>query len=164
MHTNSAQHQTYQPAYGSGAQALAALYDTDAFAWANTTTRLLRERRFDEIDFSNLIEEIEDMGKREKRELESRLEILLGHLLKWQFQPQLQSNSWLLTIREQRLRLQEHLAQNPSLRAKVLEAIALSYKYALLLAIRETGLTESTFPTACPYSVAEILQDGWTPL
>ena len=101
------------------------------------------------------------MGRSEKRQLESRLEILIMHLLKWQFQPNLRSRSWQLTIKEQRLRLEKILQKNPSLQPNLTEAIEDVYPLATLSAERETGL--SLFPETCPYTLTEILSPEFLP-
>ena len=140
-----------------------ASYEGDLYGWAMQQAALLREGRLAEADIANIAEEIESLGRSEKRELVSRLKVLLAHLLKWQFQPGHRGNSWRLTIREQRKMLATHLAQNPSLRPGLAEAIAEAYGLALLIAQRGTGLAESTFPADCPYGAAEILDADFLP-
>ena len=83
------------------------LYETDFYAWTQQQAKLLKTKTWGELDTANLIEEIESLGRKERQELRNRLGILLGHLLKWQYQPHHRSNSWLATIREQRRRLQD---------------------------------------------------------
>ena len=95
------------------------LYDEDFYAWANEQAALLRSGRLAEADIAHIAEEIESMGKTEKRELINRLKVLLMHLLKWQLQPTFQGNSWRLTIEEQRREVVDHLADNPSLKDEV---------------------------------------------
>ena len=80
-------------------------YQADFYRWTQEQAKLLRNRQIEGIDWDNLAEEVEDMGRSEKRQLESRLEVLIMHLLKWQFQPGFRSRSWQLTVKEQRLRL-----------------------------------------------------------
>ncbi|MEB3174847.1 MAG: DUF29 domain-containing protein [Cyanobacteriota bacterium] len=92
------------------------LYDQDYYRWLTTTQKLLAERQFQQLDLVNLIEEVEDMGKREKNSVESNLRVVLIHLLKYQFQPEARSNSWLGSIREHRTRRRKALAQSPSLK------------------------------------------------
>ena len=138
-------------------------YDTDFYAWASTQAALLRAGKLDQADIAHIAEEIEDMGKGELRELENRLAVLFAHLLKWHFQPTLRSRSWELTIKEQRRRLRRHLAQNPSLRSKVPQAREDAYGDAVLAAARQTGLAESAFPEACPFSLDQALDDDWWP-
>jgi predicted DNA-binding ribbon-helix-helix protein len=93
------------------------LYKQDYYLWIEQTIELLQEQKFNEIDLSNLIEEIKDMGKSEKRAITSNLRILLMHLLKYQYQAEKRSNSWLFTIVEHRQRIQELLETSPSLKS-----------------------------------------------
>ena len=139
------------------------LYDRDFYAWANEQAALLRAGRLSEADIQHVAEEIETMGKTEKRELVSRLKVLLMHLLKWQFQPGGRSTSWRLTIAEQRREVVDHLADNPSLKAKLPEAMESAYGGAILAAARETNLDLITFPSACPWSFEQILDAEFWP-
>jgi hypothetical protein len=139
------------------------LYETDFHAWAFEQASLLRAGKLAEADLSNLIEEIESMGRSEQRELVNRLVILLLHLLKWRFQPALRGNSWRLSIKEQRIRLACHLEDNPSLKSKLDTAVARAYRLALIEAERETGLPESTFDPVCPYPFSRIVDEGFWP-
>lgn len=127
------------------------LYDRDFYAWANEQAALLRAGKLEQADVANIAEEIESMGRSEKRELINRLTVLFLHLLKWQFQPGLRGNSRRLSIEEQRYRLADHMADNPSLRSRLDEAIRNAYRLALVEAERETGLMRQTFPATCPY-------------
>lgn len=136
-------------------------HDNDFYAWTQEQAYLLRNRQFHQIDVANIAEEIEDMGRSEKRELESRLEILIMHLLKWQFQPHLRSRSWQLTIKEQRIRLEKLLQENPSLNSCLSDSLAKIYQLAIISAERETGL--SSFPEKCPYSLTEIFSSEFLP-
>jgi hypothetical protein len=138
-----------------------ASHDHDFYAWTQQQAHLLRTRQTNELDWLKIAEEIEDMGRYEKRQLTSRLEILIMHLLKWQFQPNLRSRSWELTIKEQRLRLQELLQENPSLQSHLSEFIDKVYPLASISAERETGL--SVFPETCPYNLTEILSANFLP-
>ncbi len=138
------------------------LYDQDFYAWANEQARLLRAGDMTQADIEHIAEEIESMGKAEKRELVSRLDVLLMHLLKWQFQPTGRSTSWRLSIEEQRRKLTRHLADNPSLRSRLAEAMEDAYGDSILAAARETGLDRSIFPVSCPWSFEQIInQDFW---
>ena len=138
------------------------LYERDFYAWANEQAALLRAGNLSAADIDHIAEEIESMGKTEKRELVSRLTVLLLHLLKWHYQPNLQGASWRATIRVQRRDLARHMADNPSLNAKVPEAIDDAHGSAVLLAIAETGFSEATFPTACPWTFEQIMSaDFW---
>jgi hypothetical protein len=89
------------------------LYDRDFYAWTQQQVALIREGRWEEIDRANLLEEIESLGKQQRQELRNRLGVLIGHLLKWQYQPQNRSRSWLSTIRLQRLDIVGHLEKLP---------------------------------------------------
>ena len=124
---------------------------------------LLRAGRLAEVDIEHVAEEIESMGRAEKRELVSRLKLLLLHLLKWQFQPALRGTSWRLTVKEQRREVADHLSDNPSLKAVLSESIASAYRLACIVASRETGLTEETFPPDCPWSFKQIMADDFWP-
>ncbi len=138
-------------------------YHTDFYAWAIEQAALLREGRLASADIANIAEEIESMGRAEKRELVNRLAILLLHLLKWRFQPGFRSASWNSTIREQRIRLRNHLNDNPSLKAKLDEAFAEAYELAIIGAARETGLPEADFPKASPYRFEQAVDDEFWP-
>lgn len=101
------------------------LYETDFYGWTQKQARLLRDGNWDLLDIDNLVEEIESLGKQQRSELVNRLGILLGHLLKWQYQSDRRSKSWFATIREQREKIIEHIDENPSLKPYIHEAIAL---------------------------------------
>ena len=136
-------------------------YQADFYAWTQQQAELLRNKKIEQIDWCNLAEEIEDMGRSEKRQLESRLEVLIMHLLKWQFQPNLRSRSWQLTIKEQRLRIEKLLVENPSLKSKLTDTREKIYPLAVISAEKETGL--SSFPETCPYDLTEILAPEFLP-
>src|SRR5688572_30592741 len=112
------------------------LYDLDFFEWTARNAALLREGKFTEADIDHIAEELEDMGKRDRRELESRLELLLEHLLKWQMQPLFRGPSWGRTIAVQRSGIAKLLEQAPSLRPKI--NMEKSYVAAVKIASRET--------------------------
>ena len=139
------------------------LYDQDLYGWAMQTARLVREQRFSEIDSINLAEELESMGKSELRTLESRLVVLLVHLLKWGHQPCNRSKSWRRTLIEQRKRISRLLDDSPSLRPKLPELLADAYDSALRWAADETGMDEGDFPPACRYSLQQLLDAGYYP-
>ncbi|MBF0333056.1 MAG: DUF29 domain-containing protein [Alphaproteobacteria bacterium] len=142
---------------------MASLYERDFHAWANEQAALLRAGRLAAADIEHIAEEIESMGKTEKRELVNRLAVLLMHLLKWQFQPIRRGSSWERTILEQRIRLESHMADNPSLRAKLGDAIAEAYRLALIGAADETALPRATFPTSCPWSFEKVMDEAFWP-
>lgn len=139
------------------------LYDRDFFAWATQQAALLRSGNVANADLEHIAEEIDSMGRAEKRELISRLAVLLVHLLKWQFQPALRGNSWRLSIEEQRRALARHLSDNPSLKSRLPEAVADAYGDALIATERETGLSRPTFPASCPYALDRMLDDDYWP-
>jgi hypothetical protein len=134
------------------------LYEQDFHAWTQQQADLLREGHLQELDIENLIEEIESLGKQQRQELRNRLGVLLGHLLKWHYQPEARSKSWFYTIREQRERIEEHLEDNPSLKPYLPEAISRGYRDGLNLVGRETPLDPKQLPQSCPFSVSEILE------
>ncbi|EGV20651.1 DUF29 domain-containing protein [Thiocapsa marina] len=139
------------------------LYEHDIHAWTQQTAELLRQRRFQELDIEHLVEELETMGRRDRQELISRLKILLGHLLKWQYQPAHRSSSWRGSILEQRLRIRDLLQDSPSLKPLFAEAAASAYRDGATLASKETGLSPAHFPEALPYVPDHLLEDDWLP-
>lgn len=139
------------------------LYDRDFYAWANEQAALLRAGKLSQADIEHIAEEIESMGKSEKRELTNRLIVLLLHLLKWQYQPGRRGSSWNATIRVQRRDLGRRLRDNPSLKAAIPEAVLDAYGDAVIGAADETGLPESKFPTVCPWSFEQIMDDTFWP-
>jgi len=139
------------------------LYDRDFFAWSLEQVKLLRAGKLAEADIKHIAEEIETMGRTEKRELISRLSVLLLHLLKWRYQPEKRSPSWEASIRVQRNRLADHLDDNPSLRPLLPQALASAYRDAALEAVAETELAGSTFPDGCPWTVEQVMDRGFWP-
>jgi hypothetical protein len=138
-------------------------YDTDFYAWANEQAALLRAGRLSSADIENIAEEIASMGRTEKRELISRLTVLLTHLLKWKFQPKGRCSSWQTSIKVQRNGTIRHLADNPSLKTLLHEAISDAYGDAVLEAAEETKLSESTFPAPCEWSFDQLIDAGFWP-
>lgn len=139
------------------------LYETDFYAWTQQQVSLLRNHQWSQLDVENLIEEIESLGKQQRQELRNRLSILIGHLLKWEYQPQHRSRSWLATIRVQRRDISRSLKDNPSLKSYLEEALVEAYENGRDLAMGETDLPETTFPTECPYSLIELLDNCFYP-
>ena len=135
------------------------LYDQDFYAWTQRQIDLLKTQQWEQVDVDNLIEEIDSLGKQERRELCNRLSILLGHLLKWHYQPEARSKSWFYTIKEQRIRIIRHLKDNPSLKPYLDEAIIIGYEDGLLLFGKETPLDPKQLPQACPFSKAQIFEE-----
>jgi hypothetical protein len=138
-------------------------YDVDFFAWTQRTAALLRSGRFEELDVAHLAEEVEDMGKRERRELGSRVVVLVVHLLKWAQQPARRSPSWEATIVSQRAELGDLLDDNPSLRPEVAGFVARRWTVAVKQAAAETRLPAAVFPASCPWSAEQILDDAFYP-
>lgn len=136
-------------------------YEDDVIAWSRKQADLLRAGKFSELDIVNIAEEIEDVGRSEERELANRMAVLLMHLLKWQYQPERQSRSWLRTIREQRKRVFLRIKRTPSLKYVVadLDWIAEVWADAVAQAIEETGL--DVFPEECPWPMEDVLSDNW---
>ena len=139
------------------------LYEHDFYAWANEQAALIRAGNLAAVDLEHVAEEIESMGKTEKRELVSRLAVLLLHLLKWRFQPERRGNSWRLSISNQRRQLRRHLRDNPSLKSALPEALDDAYGDAVNDAAGETGLSVETFSPSCIWSFDQILDDGFWP-
>jgi hypothetical protein len=140
-------------------------YETDFYAWSDEQARLLRGRRFTELDIAHLAEEVEDLGKRERRALESRLAVLIGHLLKWRYQTDYPyRKSWRATINTQRRSIQRLLAENPSLGAQLDTLVESAYRDAVDLAVAETPLDYDAFPKGCPWGLDLILGDHWPSL
>lgn len=139
-------------------------YDGDFHAWALRNARLLRDGRLGELDVEHIAEELESMGASERRELLSCLQVLLVHLLKYRYQPERRSKSWLLTIIHQRTAIERLLEQSPSLRTLlVADTLANVYGKAVRETVIETDLDRSVFPIDCPYRLEEILDDDWLP-
>ena len=126
-------------------------YKDDVYSWALKQCALLETGRLDEIDVVNILDEIGDVARREYDKLESALEILLTHMLKWDQQPNRRSRSWRLTIREQRQRAEKQLRQNPGLKSRVAEAIEDGFALGRTGAAREMGVEPESLPAICPY-------------
>ena len=124
-------------------------YESDIVAWSQEQAGLIRAGRFDRLDLEHIAEEIEDLGKSEQREFASRMAVLLGHLLKWQYQPERRGASWEKTIKAQRKELAYNLKETPSLRVKLKDPDWLDMVWAR--AVTETGL--DCFPDTCAWSM-----------
>jgi hypothetical protein len=124
---------------------------------------LLRAGRLSEADIAHIAEEIESLGKTEKRELVSRLRVLLLHLLKWQFQPSYRSASWRTSILNTRDELAVHLQDNPSLKSQIGDAMDVAYRRAVLDAVAETSLPKAGFPAAAPWSFEQVMDEDFWP-
>lgn len=139
------------------------LYETDFYAWTQEQALLLQQQQWRQLDLPNLIEEIESLGRQERAELRNRLSILIGHVLKWEYQQERRSRSWLATIRVQRRESLKLLKDNPSLKPYLDEALQEAYENGRDLASGETNLPFSTFPHKCPYTLEEILSEVFYP-
>jgi ribosomal protein L29 len=139
------------------------LYETDIVAWASEQAELLRSGQWSALDIEKIAEEIEDVGKSVQRELSSRVAVLLAHLLKWKFQPELRSKSWLATIAVQRRAIARILKKTPSLRRFYFDEEWLDEAWddAIRMAIAETCLHE--FPDASLWSAQQILDPEYFP-
>ncbi|CAN1210637.1 DUF29 domain-containing protein [Tumidithrix helvetica PCC 7403] len=133
------------------------LYERDFYAWTQSQSELLRLGKWQALDIENLAEEIESLGKQQKQELRNRLGILIGHFLKWEYQPELRGKSWKATIREQRDEVLDILQENPSLKPYLDEAIQKGFRQGVNLVLRETPLDIDDLPKECPYAIAQIL-------
>lgn len=138
-------------------------YQADYYGWTLEQAELLKAGNWQKIDVENLIEEVESMGRSEKRSLESRLIVLITHLLKWQYQPVRRGKSWELTIKGQRVNCLDVLDDNPSLKSKLDELFIKAYYRAKLEAAKETGLDENYFPEVCPYTLTQLFDSKYYP-
>jgi len=140
-------------------------YQTDVIAWANEQAAFIRMGKFDQLDLEHIAEEIEDVGKSEQRELAIRMAVLLAHLLKWKYQPTRQCKSWQLTIKTQRKDALYSLKEAPSLRTKFADEqwTEIVWGKAKIQAENETGIDIDTFPESCPWSIEDVLREGWLP-
>ncbi len=141
----------------------ASLYEQDFYAWTKQQAKLIKEKTLDKLDLLNLFEEVESMGASEVRELESRMEVLLIHLLKWKFQPSRRGSSWELTIKEQRIRIKKRIKKMPSLKSMLDEAFVDAYEVAVYEAAKVTKLSFNAFPEVCEWTLEQILNDGFFP-
>jgi hypothetical protein len=139
------------------------IYSTDFNHWISQTAQLLRERRWHDVDVANLIDEVEDLGKSERRAIASQLTRLLLHLLKWQYQPQRRSDSWLDSITDARTQIDLAIQDSPSLKVYPAEQLKASYDRARRQAATQTKLGLSAFPEICQYSLDLVLAEDWLP-
>jgi Domain of unknown function DUF29 len=139
------------------------LYDTDFALWAKQTAQMLKDGRLSEIDLVNLIEQVEDLSRRERDVLYSNLKIVLLHLLKWEFQSHKQIDSWRASIVEHQQRIKRQIKKSPSLKSYPEEILSECYADARELASVETGLPLDTFPAECPYAIADVLTSTFLP-
>ncbi len=138
-------------------------YENDFYTWTQQQAHLLRSHQFAELDVENLIEELESMGRSEKRAVTSRLTVLLMHLLKWRFQVDRRSTSWRLTIQHQRLKFHQIIRDNPGLKPQLAAIYLDAYQDAIFQAAQETGLPVELFPTESPWQLTEVISDNFYP-
>ncbi|WP_169975751.1 DUF29 domain-containing protein [Tautonia rosea] len=135
---------------------LSSLYELDETAWLDLMADLAREGRVEEFDLAHLAEFLSDIARRDRREVESRLVVLLLHLLKWEFQPDRRTRSWRAPLIEQRQELNA-VASKGVLRAHAEETLPAVYERAVERAAAETGLPVDRFPSECPYPLEQLL-------
>ena len=140
-----------------------ALYENDFFAWSREQAELLRAGQLGQADIEHIAEEIHDMGVSQRKELQSRLEVLLQHLLKWQLQPGLRGSSWRDTIDVQRFEISESLDDMPSLRPVLATRLSKVYRGAVFKASKETKIPKASFPAYCPFTIEQILDEEFYP-
>ena len=137
--------------------------DEDFALWAAEQAALVRAGKFDRSDSENIAGELEYLGNSQENEIESRLNVLIAHLLKWQFQPGKRSNSWKATLLEQRTQIARIIRRSPSLKGHPATVLDEEYGIGRLKASGETKLPEAAFPEACPYTVKQILDLSFYP-
>ncbi len=138
-------------------------YEQDFYGWTQEQAALLKAGRLNDLDIANLIEEVEAMGRSEKRELESRLTVLLVHLLKWKYQSNRRCRSWQLTIKTQRIDFLKVLRDNPGLKTGLEQSMVDAYQLATIKASQETGLDEAIFPSVCPWDLSDTIKQDFYP-
>lgn len=139
------------------------LYEKDFNLWIEQTINQLKKGNLTDLDIENLIEEIDSMGRSDKREIYSRLKVLLMHLLKWKYQPEKRTPSWVNTIDEQREQLELMLKDSPSLKPYFREILLECYQKAVRAASNETNLSPQTFTVDCPFNLEQILNPDYLP-
>lgn len=139
------------------------LYNNDYYSWIIQQSGLLKEKKFNELDLDNLIEEVESMGRSELRALTSKYVILLMHLLKWENQPTHRSKSWEISIRNSRCDVLDILDESPGLKSQYQTCFEKAYDRARREASKETGLDISFFPIDCPWNMDIIMENDWLP-
>jgi len=142
---------------------VAGLYETDFYAWTQEQAALLRARRFDDLDLANLIGEVAGVGASDRQQIENRLDVLLGPLLKGRYQSGQRNGHWTGTIREQRRRIARVLQANPSLTRDPAEAFEDAYQSARLLASGDTGIALVLFPEVPPFTLEQALDPDFLP-
>ena len=142
---------------------LNAIYQKDFYSWLMQNAELIQRGRLSEIDTDNIAEELESMGRSEKRELLSRLIVLIAHLLKWTYQAEKRTYSWECTIEEQRHQVIDVLEDSPSLKNQLEERLTSAYQRAVVMAAKETGIKKKHFPANCPFSLIQVMDKDFYP-
>jgi hypothetical protein len=132
-------------------------YNKDFYKWTKMQTNFLKQGEFSKLDIDHLIEELDALGRSEKRTLESYLTVLLLHLLKMKYQPNKKTKSWELSVKNSKHKINVLLKENPSLKRLLPTSLDEAYFTARLGAISETGLEDELFPEECPFDLKEIL-------
>ncbi|MBF0338170.1 MAG: DUF29 domain-containing protein [Nitrospirae bacterium] len=140
-----------------------ALYEVDFYQWVFHNANLLRQGRLTEIDIENIVEELEDMGRNNKRELASRIMVLIKHLLKWQYQPKRRCRSWSMTIDNQRSDINRLLEDSPSLKYNIETVTTKEFIEAKRRFENETGISASELPRNCPYTFEQLMDYSFRP-
>lgn len=139
-------------------------HEDDLYGWAVENASLLKQGKFNEADMEHIIQEMETLGRSNKRELVSRLGVLMAHLMKWQYQADKRNKSWKGTIERQRIEISAVLEENPSLKSQIKEIIPKAYKYALAILEEETPLDIQSLPSNCSYDFDQIIDDAFYPV
>jgi hypothetical protein len=138
-------------------------YDTDFYAWTRQQAQALAAKDWSALDLDHLVEEIESLGHEQRHAVRSHLRVLLWHLLKWAYQPDHRSASWRTSILNARAEITDRLEDNRSLRPLLPILFTWAYPRARRLAAAETDLPLATFPEACPWDLASVLDEDWWP-
>jgi len=138
-------------------------YESDFYAWTADQARTLRHIKPDSIDWENLAEEVESLGRSDKRAIGSGFKIVLEHLIKWKFQPEKRSDSWSDSIEEHRDRMARIIEDSPSLASTPGEVLGREYRKAPRKALRDTKLSLGKIPAACPFTIEEVLDPDCLP-
>lgn len=148
------------------------LYDSDFQHWLEKTINYLKNQQFSQLDIQHLVEELEDLGRSEKKALESNLMILMAHLLKLKIQnnvPEQMKGSWYDSVVEHRQRVCKSLRDTPSLKSYLEMAVQSAYPDARKVAIKEGKLAkfgipippEEIYPATCPFTLKQLLDDDF---
>jgi hypothetical protein len=137
------------------------LYHQDYYLWLKQTIEDLKHQNLERLDWNHLLEEIEALGKREQKAIKSNLRIVILHLLKWNYQRDKRSQSWIYSIAEHRQRLYDDFESSPALKRYCEEIFIKVYQEARKLAVKETGLPLTQFPATCPFLLEQVLEEDW---